>query len=239
VTELYGGEAIQQRVNNRVIAIVAEGQPVGEFYMYKFLRVDPQTGNAVYATANGGESTAPTSADLMNVGNPQPKYYGGFTNTLSAGPFDLRAFLQFNQGSTVFNMVRIFSDDGGRAGDNKVASLLNRWQKPGDITDVPRMSYRGTSGARLISSRLLQDGSFVRLGDVTVGYTLPPRFASRAGLHDARVYVAGRNLKTWTKYDGYNPDANSTGAAANVIMGVDYYAYPIARAFTFGLTTSW
>jgi TonB-linked SusC/RagA family outer membrane protein len=239
VTELYGGEPIQQRVNNRVIAIVAEGQPVGEFYMYKFLRVDPQTGNAVYATANGGESTAPTSADLMNVGNPQPKYYGGFTNTMSAGPFDLRAFLQFNQGSTVFNMVRIFSDDGGRSGDNKVASLLNRWQKPGDITDVPRMSYRGTSGARLISSRLLQDGSFVRLGDVTVGYTLPPRLATRARLHDARVYVAGRNLKTWTKYDGYNPDANSTGAAANVIMGVDYYAYPIARAFTFGLTTSW
>jgi TonB-linked SusC/RagA family outer membrane protein len=239
VTELYGGEAIPQRVNNRVIATVEVGQPVGEFYMYKFLRVDPQTGDAIYATADGGETTTPTSSDLMDVGNPQPKYYGGFTNTMNVGPFDLRAFLAFNQGSTVFNMVRIFSDDGGRASDNKIAALLNRWQKPGDITDVPRMSSRGNSGARLISSRLLQDGSFVRLGDVTVGYTLPPRYANLAGLHDTRVYLAGHNLKTWTKYDGYNPDANSTGASANVIMGVDYYAYPIARSFTFGITTSW
>jgi TonB-linked SusC/RagA family outer membrane protein len=245
VTKLYGGQPITQTVNNRVISIVKVGQPVGEFYMYDFLRVDPQTGNAVYACVTAstscvsGETFSPTSSDLTTVGNPQPKYYGGFTNTLNVGPFDLRGFLQFNQGSKAFNMVRIFSDDGGRASDNKIAALMNRWQKPGDITDVPRMSARGTSGARLISDRLLQDGSFVRLGDVTLGYTLPPSLAAKTRLHDARIYASGRNLVTWTKYDGYNPDVNSTGASANVIMGVDYYAYPIARAFTFGFTTSW
>jgi hypothetical protein len=136
-------------------------------------------------------------------------------------------------------MYRIFADDGGRAQDNKIAGLMKRWQKPGDITDVPRMSSQGTSGARLISSRLLQDASFVRIGDITLGYTLPTKIASRIGMHDTRLYVSGRNLKTWTDYIGYNPDANSPGVTSNVAMGVDYYAYPIARAFTFGITTSW
>jgi TonB-linked SusC/RagA family outer membrane protein len=239
VTDLYGGQSIPTRVNNRVVATVEVGQPVGEFYMFKFVGVDPQTGNALFATKAGGTTENPGSDDLMDVGNPQPKYYGGFTNTFNIGNFDLRGFIQFNQGSTVFNMYRIFADDGGRAQDNKIAGLMKRWQKPGDITDVPRMSSQGTSGARLISSRLLQDGSFVRLGDITLGYTLPTALAGRLGMHDTRLYVSGRNLKTWTDYIGYNPDSNSPGVTSNVAMGVDYYAYPIARAFTFGITTSW
>lgn len=245
VTELYGGQPITQTVNNRVISIVQVGQPLGEFFMYHFLRVNPANGSAVYqcvtasATCVNNETTAPISADMMPVGSPQPKYYGGFTNTLNFGAFDLRGFLQFNQGGKTFNMVRIFSDDGGRASDNKIANLLNRWQKAGDITDVPRMSSTGASGARFISDRLLQDGSFVRLGDVTLGYTLPPSIASKTKLQNGRIYATGRNLYTWTKYDGYNPDVNSPGVSANVIQGVDYYAYPIARTFTFGITTSW
>jgi TonB-linked SusC/RagA family outer membrane protein len=239
VTELYGGQDIPTTYGGRQVAIVAVGQPVGEFYMYKFLRVDPATGNAVYAKQGGGETLAPTTADLFTVGSPQPKYYGGFTNTVTAGNFDLRAFLQFNQGNKVFNMVRIFSDDGGRAGDNKIEQLMNRWQKPGDITDVPRMSSTGASGARYISSRLLQDASFVRLGDVTLGYALPQSLAARSGLHDTRLYVSGHNLKTWTKYIGYNPDVNSGGAGSNVVTGLDYYAYPLARTFTIGITTTW
>jgi TonB-linked SusC/RagA family outer membrane protein len=239
VTALYGGQNIPTTYGGRQVAIVAVGQPVGEFYMYKFLRVEPATGNAVYAKSGGGETLAPTTADLTTVGSPQPKYYGGFTNSITVGNFDLRGFLQFNQGSKVFNMVRIFSDDGGRAGDNKIAGLLNRWQKPGDITDVPRMSSTGSSGARVISSRLLQDASFVRLGDVTLGYAVPKWLEARSGLHDARVYVSGHNLKTWTKYIGYNPDVNSNGSGSNVVTGLDYYAYPIARSFTVGITTTW
>jgi TonB-linked SusC/RagA family outer membrane protein len=239
VTALYGGRNIPTTFGGRQVAIVAVGQPVGEFYMYKYLRVDPATGNAVYAKSGGGETLAPTTADLFTVGSPQPKYYGGFTNTVTVGNFDLRGFLQFNQGSKVFNLVRIFSDDGGRSGDNKIAQLMNRWQKPGDITDVPRMSVGGLSGARVISSRLLQDASFVRLGDVTLGYALPKSLAARTGLHDTRLYVAGHNLKTWTKYIGYNPDVNSGGSGANVVTGLDYYAYPLSRTFTFGITTTW
>jgi hypothetical protein len=135
--------------------------------------------------------------------------------------------------------MRIFMDDGGYSYDNKSTVILNRWQKPGDITDVPRMSYDGTSGARMMSSRMIEDGSFVRLGEVTLGYRLPSRVAQSAHLSDARLFVSGRNLKTWTKYMGYNPDVNSAGSLSNVVMGVDYYAYPLARTFSVGITGGW
>ena len=172
----------------------------------------------------------------MYVGSPQPKYYGGFTNTLSLGGFDLRGFLQFSQGGKVLNQMRIFMDDGGNSLDNKTSLVLARWRKPGDVTDVPRMGT--TSGARLASSRFVEDGSFVRLGEITLGYRLPAALAHRAGLDNARLFASGRNLKTWTNYSGYNPDVNST-ASSNVVMGVDYYAYPLARTFTLGLTAGW
>ncbi|MBV9879713.1 MAG: TonB-dependent receptor [Gemmatirosa sp.] len=252
VDSLYKNQPVTFTVSSRVTSIAAVGQPLGEFYLYKALRVDPQTGNVVFqcvvnpavpackATAGGfGETGAPVAADLTYVGSPQPNYYGGFTNTLSYKGFDLRSFLQFSQGNEIFNMMRIFTDDGGYSYDNKSTVTLNRWQKPGDVTDEPRMSYDGTSGARLASSRMVEDGSFLRLGEVTLGYALPTRLVGRTGLDNARVYVSGRNLKTWTKYTGYNPDVSSSGSTANVVTGVDYYAYPLARTVSLGLSAGW
>jgi TonB-linked SusC/RagA family outer membrane protein len=237
VTELYEGQPITATVSSRVTSVAAVGQPLGTFYLFKFVRVDPQTGNALYAKADGSETLAPTSSDLMFVGNPQPNYYGGLTNTVTFGGFDLRGFLQFSQGGRVLNLKRIFTDDGGNGLDNKSSNVLQRWQKPGDITDVPRMG--STSGARLLSSRFVEDGSFVRLGEVTLGYALPSRLAASIRADNARIYVSGRNLHTWTDYSGYNPDVNSSGANSNTVMGVDYYAYPLSRTITAGITAGW
>lgn len=239
VDSLYGGQPVTFGVSSRVTSIVAQGRPIGEFYLYRFLRVNPENGNAVFATADGGDTESPTSSDLMFAGSPQPDYYGGFTNTFTWKNLDLRAFLQFSQGNKVFNMMRIFSDDGGYSYDNKSTITLDRWQQPGDITDIPRMSYDGTSGARLMSTRMVEDGSFVRLGDVTLGFGVPARLITFAGLDNARLFVSGRNLKTWTKYTGYNPDVSSSGSSANVVTGVDYYAYPLARTITVGLSGGW
>jgi hypothetical protein len=139
----------------------------------------------------------------------------------------------------VFNMMRIFTDDGGYSYDNKTTHVLARWQNPGDVTSEPRMSYDGTSGARLPSTRMVEDGSFVRLGEITLGYKLPDVIAARARMDNAKVFVSGRNLHTWTNYTGYNPDVNSAGVLANVVMGVDYYAYPLARTITVGINAGW
>jgi hypothetical protein len=234
VTELYEGQPITGTTSSRVTSVAAVGQPLGTFYLFKFLRVDPQTGNAVYAKADGSETPSPGSADLQYVGSPQPSYYGGLTNTVTFRGFDVRGFVQFSQGGKVLNLMRIFTDDGGNGRDNKTSNVLRRWQKAGDVTDVPRMG--STSGARLLSSRFVEDASFVRLGEVTLGYRLPARLAGAVRADNARLFVSGRNLHTWTKYSGYNPDVNSNGAGSNIVMGVDYYAYPLARTFTFGAT---
>jgi TonB-linked SusC/RagA family outer membrane protein len=238
VTDLYEGQPITGTTSSRVTSVAAVGQPLGTFYLYQFVRVDPATGNALYLGANGTEkvSAALVSSDLTFVGNPQPNYYGGFTNTLTMGAFDLRGFLQFSQGGKVLNQMRIFMDDGGNSSDNKMAHVVNRWRQPGDVTDVPKM---GNGGANLAaSSRFVEDGSFVRLGEVSLGFRLPSRLLQAGRFDNARLFVSGRNLKTWTSYSGYNPDVNSN-STSNIVQGVDYYAYPLARTFTVGITAGW
>ncbi len=237
VTELYDGLPITATVSGRVTSVAAVGQPLGTFFVQDFVRVDPATGNALYRKADGTETTAPVAADLRFGGNPQPRYFGGLTNTIEWRGLDLRGFLQFSQGGKVLNLARIFSDDGGNSRDNKVKGTLARWQKPGDITNQPRMG--STGGARILSTRFVEDGSFARLQEVTLGYRLPASVGRAMRAENARFYISGRNLVTWSDYLGYNPDVNSSGANANTVMGVDYYAYPLARTFTFGVSAAW
>jgi hypothetical protein len=161
-------------------------------------------------------------------------------NTISWKGFDLRTFVQFNQGNKVFNAIRIFADDGGYYFDNKLKdSYLKRWQKPGDKAEQPRLSYDGVSGARDVSSRFIEDGCYVGRGDVTLGFKRPRARARTGGMEDARIFISGRNLKTWTDYTGFNPDVNSNGASANISLGTDFYAYPLARTISFGVRGSW
>ena len=236
VTALFRDEPFNSGI--RSLNRVEVGHPIGAFHTLRFIGVDPETGDAEYFDANGDGDI--TSEDRVIVGSPHPDWQGGFTNTVSFMGFDLRAFLQFNRGNEVFNAIRIFSDDGGYYFDNKLRdTYVRRWQKPGDQTDVPRLSYDGTSGARDISSRFIEDGSYIRLGEITLGYAIPARFTRASGMEGVRVFVSGRNLKTWTDYTGYNPDVNSNGASSNISLGTDFYAYPTARSITFGLSGSW
>jgi TonB-linked SusC/RagA family outer membrane protein len=237
VTSLFNDQPFTTGINGRETSIATVGKPLGSFFMYKFDGVDPQTGDAILHDLDGDGDI--TTADRMIVGNPHPDYFGGLTNTFSLRNFELNTFLQFSQGNDVFNMMRIFADDGACTYDNKFTDVLKRWQKPGDITDVPRMSYDCVSGADVISSRFIEDGSYLRVQEVTLGYRVPARLSSVAKLDNARIYVSGRNLATFTKYSGYNPDVNSSGSDANVVMGTDYYAYPLPRTFTIGITAGW
>lgn len=237
VTELFDGEPFGDGENFRPISRVAVGQPIGEFYVLHFTGVDPATGDAQYQDVNGdGDITAD---DRVNAGNPQPKFFGGLRNTFGWKGFSLNTFVEFSHGAKVFNLMRIFADDGGYFYDNKFTYALDRWQKPGDVTDEPRASFDGTSGARQISDRFIEDGSYVRVQEVTLSWKLPPTLVSFANLHDTRLYVSGHNLHTFTKYTGYDPDVNSNGSTTNIALGTDYYAYPRARTISIGLSTGW
>lgn len=213
---------------------VEVGHPLSAFYTLKFTGVDPATGDAIFDDVNNDGFI--DAADRQFIGSPQPKYWGGFTNELSWKGFDLKTFLQFTQGHMIFNAISVFAHDGGYYYDNKFRRALSRWQQPGDITDEPRASFDGLSGADLISSRYFEDGSYVRLQEVTFGYRLPAAVAGSLKLNNARLYVSGRNLHTWTKYSGYSPDVNSNGSGSNTGLATEFYAYPAARTIMVGVS---
>jgi TonB-linked SusC/RagA family outer membrane protein len=228
---------------------VEVGHPLGAFHTLKFLHVDPQTGNAVFEDIccqvgpNGERLMQPdgeiNSDDRQIVGSPHPDYWGGIRNSIGWKGFDLNVFVEFSQGFEIYNGIRAFADEGGTYNDNKLRHVLRRWRQPGDETDVPRASRLGASEAWTVSSRFIEDGSYVRLQEATFGYRLPARIAARARLTDARIYVSGRNLKVWTDFLGYDPDVNSGGSGANTFLGTDFYAYPRARTISVGVSGTW
>ncbi len=235
VTALYQDQPIYAGIDQ--VNSVRVGEPLGAFYLIKFLGVDPQTGDAIYQDTNG--DGAINADDRVVVGSPQPTSWGGVTNTFTAGPFDLRAAVQFSGGNQIWNGVREFSDDAGFNRDNKFAYALRRWQKPGDITDEPRPSWDGTSNGYINSSRFVEPGNYTRLQEVTLGMKVPARLALFAGFDNTRLYVSGRNLKTWTHFKGYNPDVNSNGSGSNISLGQEFYSYPLARTWMVGVSTDW
>lgn len=235
VTALYNDQPFSTGYYD--INRVEVGQPLGAFHAYNFIGVDPATGTALYEDVNGdGELT---SADKKIVGNPWPDFTGGWTTTVTWKRFDLTTFFQFSKGNDVFNGMRVFADDGGYNYDNKFANALNRWRNPGDITKEPRASFYGDSDARQISDRFIEDGSYLRLQDLTIGYQLPDRWAGAVGMANARFYIRGQNLWTSTDYSGYNPEVNSNGSTSNASLATDFYAYPLARTWSFGVQAGW
>ena len=242
VTALANDEPFLDGFVNRVEV----GQPLGVFYMIRFEGVNPETGVAYFTDLDEdgnviGTTEDPDDGDRMVVGSPHPDYFGGLRNTLSYGAFDLTAFVEFNQGNEIYNGIREYADDGGWFFDNKFGDVMDFWRQPGDVTDTPRPSYwYGDTGALVESSRWVEDGSYVRLQEVTLGVQLPATVANLMRTQNARLYVSGKNLKTWTDYSGYNPDVNSFGSGGgSAELGTDFYAYPLARTFTIGFQGTW
>jgi TonB-linked SusC/RagA family outer membrane protein len=235
VTKLFRNEPFNTgiRSTNRVEV----GQPLGAYHVLDFTGVDPATGDAKYRDVNGDGTV--NSEDRIIAGSPHPDYWGGFRNTLTWKGFDVMAFFQFSQGNKIFNAIRIFADDGGYYNDNKFKNVLNRWQKPGDITNEPRASWDGASDARRVSDRYIEDGSYVRFQEITVGYRVPDDLAAVTRLSNVRVYVSGVNIHTWTDFSGYSPDVNSNGSGSNISLGTEFYAYPLARTIRAGVSASW
>ncbi len=240
VTKLYQNQPFNTGYYD--INRVEVGQRLGAFYAYHFMGVDPATGDAIYQDIDGDGNI--TTSDKKVVGNPWPDFTGGLTSTVSWKRFDLTGFFQFSKGNDVFNGMRVFSDEGGYNYDNKFREVLTRWQQPGDITRQPRASFDGVSGAREISDRFIEDGSYLRLADLTIGYALPEALAGSLRMTRARFYIRGQNVFTSTKYKGYNPEVNSNGSTgfgdnSSAQLATDFYAYPVARTWSFGIQAGW
>ena len=230
VLKLYNGQPIDDlgRGSNRI----EEGEPIGIFYSYESLGVDPSTGDIVYADKNFDGVI--TTADRTKVGNPHPDFIGGITNTLSYNGLDLSVFFQGSYGNDMFNGSRLFLESL-QGGDNQLAVVTKRWQKPGDITFVPDATsdpVRAASNKR-VSSRFIEDGSYLRLKNLTLGYSFNKKRLAARKIAGLRFYVSGQNLLTFTNYTGLDPEVNYRGND-NAVIGTDFFTYPQARAYTFG-----
>ena len=210
-----------------------EGQPIGVFYSYKSLGVDPSTGDIVFADTNF--DGAITSEDRTIFCNPHPDFIYGLTNNFSYKGFDLSVFLQGSYGNDVFNGTRLFLESL-QGGDNQTTAILRRWQQPGDITDIPRATTDPVNAAqnKRVSSRFIEDGSYLRFKNVTLGYTLDNEFLRKTFFSSVRVYFSAQNLFTFTNYSGLDPEVNYRGDD-NSVIGTDFFTYPQAQTFTLGI----
>ena len=218
-------------------AVVQEGQPLGSFYGKTDLGVDPATGDIIFMkTADGTEDS------VGIIGNANPKFIYGLTNSFAYKNWTLDIFLQGVYGNKILNATRILTESMALT-MNQDASVLNRWENPGDITNMPRSTSGDWTNSNP-STRYLENGSYLRVKSLTLGYTIDPKVLSRLKISRFMVYFTAENLLTFTKYSGFDPEVSAfsgSGQGAtnqNTAPGVDYGTYPQSRDFVLGLKIS-
>ncbi|WP_299898773.1 TonB-dependent receptor [uncultured Aquimarina sp.] len=237
VTDLPSGDIIDG------VNIIRKGETLSSFYLYEYAGVDPANGDALFYTntlnADGSLDKSTTNnlsnANRIVTGNPFPEYQVGFTNNLKVNGFDFQFTFQGEFGASIFDQAGKFSSGNGKFFDNQTVDQLNRWQNPGDITDVPQARLNQDNG-QADSTRYLQEADFIRLRNITLGYTINPTFSKRFYLEKVRFYFSGLNLFTITDYDGYDPESTADfNGNSGVRTGISFYSAPPAKTYTLGL----
>ena len=200
--------------------IIQEGYPLYSFYLHKQLGVNAANGDVLFDDLN--KDGRVSDADLQILGNAWADYFGSFSSDFTLFKnIDVRAFFYYSIGNKVWNNTRYRMGHGGSR--NGVFAMLQeqltRWQKPGDVTEVPRLTALGNN-ASIIPSRFLEDGSYVRLRNVSIGYSIPKSIISKYKIASLRVYVMATNLFTITSYKGVDPEVNTAANDQN-ILGYD------------------
>ncbi|NLR78324.1 SusC/RagA family TonB-linked outer membrane protein [Chitinophaga eiseniae] len=220
-------------------SIFRVGEPVGSFFGYRNKGVDPATGNMIYDDINkDGKITA---ADRVILGTAQPDFTGGLTNTFGYKGVDLSFFLYWSYGNKVYNQTRSMLERMSSY-NNGDAKTLNRWTPQNTITDVPRAVFNdptvpGSLTNGEVSQRFVEDGSFIRMKNITLGYTIPSSTLKKARISSARVYVSAQNLFLITNYSGLDPESQNQ-SVKNSQLGIDWAVQPQARTFLVGLNVN-
>lgn len=232
--EIFGGPLVGGMLGTRTIV----GQPIGSFYGFKVDGVF-QTQEEIDAAPNRGVEVPGdlrfvdvngdgviTTADRTLIGSPIPDFTFGFNAGLNVAGIDFLIEFNGQQGNQVINAKKM-----ERFGTyNFEETFLDRWTGPGTSNTEPRVTNGGHNFE--ISERFVEDGSFIRMRLLQVGYTLPDQWIDRLFLRSVRVYFSANNLITWTDYSGYTPEITSSSV---IDVGIDRGVFPIAKTYTFGL----
>lgn len=231
ITDLQG-QIIEGGLNNMSRAV--EGQPLGTYFTAEYAGVDPNNGDALwYKNAKNSDGTVDRSttnsynqATRVVVGSPLPKWIGGITNTFNYKGLELTVFFNGVYGNKLnFYGVGRFSSANARFEDNQTVDQLNAWSETNKNTNIPEPRLFSNNGAQP-SSRFIQDGSYLRLRNVTLAYNLPKNLISSAKMSNVRIFLTGLNLATFTKYTGWDPEVNADDIVTNIAIGYDFYTAP-------------
>lgn len=187
-----------------------------------------QPGDMKYRDMNGDGKI--DDYDRTIIGCGQPLHTGGFSNNFTWKNFDLNIFFSWSYGNDILNANRLIFESGWKSQTNQLASYANRWTPSNPTSDTPRAA---ATGSEEYSSRVIEDGSFLRLKNVSLGYTIPSRQLRKAGISSLRLYVSADNIWTWTNYSGPDPEVSTRNSV--LTPGFDWSAYPRAYGFTAGV----
>ncbi|MET0243398.1 MAG: SusC/RagA family TonB-linked outer membrane protein, partial [Flavitalea sp.] len=215
--------------------VLKVGEPLGAFKTFRYDGLY-QTGETPLPGSDGApgrprvidinKDGSITDADQAYTGSAAPNYIFGFSSNMSYKNFDLSFFITGVQGNEIFNLSR-YTFENALGGRNVLAGVANRWTPSNPTNDYAA----GLQGGRLpVSDRYIEDGSFIRLKNVSLGYN----FKKLLGIKNARLYVSGNNLLTITDYSGFDPEVNTFGGS-NVSVGIDNLVYPVARTYLAGI----
>lgn len=257
-TALMTAVQFDQNYNGQSSYIAKIGLPMGLMYGYVYegtYKYDDfnKSGNSYslkssvphFSTENNTQPGMPKYADLNGdgvvdsndrtiIGRGLPVHTGGLTNDFTYKGIDLSIFFQWSYGNDIMNANRLFFESSNNRSRelNQYASYTNRWTADNPTSDIPAAT--NSSSNRVISSRIIEDGSFLRLKNVTIGYTFPSQMTKKWKIDKARIYVAAQNLWTWTGYSGYAPEVSVRNSA--LTPGLDYSSYPRAYSVSFGVS---
>lgn len=235
------------------------GYPVGMMYGYIYegtYKVDDfdyngstyilKSGTARYTSENNTQPGYPRYADLNKdgvidsndqtiIGRGDPIHIGGFTNNLEYAGFDLSIFFQWSYGADLLNANRLMFEGYGKKKDlNQFASYANRWTFNNQTSDIPVVSSSSSNG--LFSTRVIEDGSYIRLKTLSLGYSLPNKLLKKLKVSKVRAYVTAQNLFTLSNYSGYDPEVSIRNSA--LTPGLDFSSYPRAASMNVGINVS-
>jgi len=234
---------------------VTVGEPIGEFFGYKTAGIfrDSSDIKAYTPKVSGGISLGQVrivdvngdnvidANDRTVIGDPNPRFTGGWQNSLSYKGFNLTSLLDGSYGGKVLNL-NLYRTEGASPGTNISRDrYYNAWNATTNPTGTePKLGSSPVSVGTDLTDWVLEDGSFLRLRTLTLSHTIPTRFLGAAlrSVRTANAYVTAQNLVTITQYSGFNPDVSSLGVG-NLNRGIDIGAYPLARTFIFGVNVSY
>lgn len=219
-------DAVTSETVNEAVVRNEPGRSLGGFYGYIAQGVDPETGLMIYEDLNGDGRIS--SSDRTYIGDPNPDFTFGMTNTFSYKGFNLSIFIQGSYGNDIFNASRM-ETEGMYDGKNQTTEVLRRWRIPGQITDMPKAGWNMRN-----STYFIEDGSYLRVKDISLSYDFSGKWLKKLGITRLQPYFTASNLLTFTHYSGMDPEVNQWGNSG-AVQGIDWGTYPHCKSYVFGL----